>query len=302
MADDVCRFLEDAHRSPEPFMLWVDCFDVHEPWFPPAYLLDLYQPRYDGLPVAQPNYREASHFRPDELENMRARYRAMCTLLSKAVGRMFRTIEDAGLLENSIVTFMSDHGMYLGERGRTGKSGIQADGRTEFPFHREIADICWTMHVPPSLGLATVRGDTRVPGLVQAPDLMPTILELCGVTAPPAAKIEGASLVSLLAGERQGPRPVAITTTTRTDGTDWVHCCRPAVTDGAWKLMLDEGPSAASAELYRVATDPGETVNVLVEERAEADRLHAAMQQWLQAHDAAPATVERLSAERVGLA
>ena len=301
MADDVCRFLEDCYASPQPFLLWVDCFDVHEPWFPPRYLLDLYDPTYDGEPIAQPNYREASVYTPAELRNMRARYKAMCTLLSKAVGRMLRTVEDAGLLDNSIVVFMSDHGMYLGERGRTGKSGIQADARSVFPFHCEINRICWSMHVPPSLNRATVAPGSRLAGLVQAPDLMPTVLELCGIPAPSDVDLEGSSLVPLLEGDAKGPRPLAITaTTTNVDG-GWVHTLAPAVTDGEWKLLVDEGDGDGGPGLYRVADDPGESVNLIAEARDEAQRIHAAMLEWLAAHDATLGTLERLSAGRVGL-
>lgn len=301
MADDVCRFLEDCYASPQPFMLWVDCFDVHEPWFPPQYLLDLYDSTYDGPPIAQPNYREASVYTPAELRNMQARYKAMCTLLSKAVGRMLRTVEDAGLLENSIVVFMSDHGMYLGERGRTGKSGIQADARSVFPFHCEINRICWSMHVPASLNRATVAPGSRLPGLVQAPDLMPTVLELCDIPAPSGVELEGSSLVPLLEGDAKGPRPLAITaTTTNVDG-GWVHTRAPAVTDGEWKLLVDEGDGDGGPGLYRVADDPGESVNLIAEARDEAQRIHSAMLAWLEAHDATPETLERLSAERVGL-
>ena len=302
MADDVCRFLEDCHRSPQPFMLWVDCFDVHEPWFPPRYLLDRYDPTYDGPPMAEPNYREADVYTPAELRNMQARYKAMCTLLSKAVGRMLRTTQDAGLLDNSIVVFMSDHGMYLGERGRTGKSGIQPDGRSVFPFHCEINRICWSMHVPPSLNRTTSAPGSRLPGLVQAPDLMPTVLELCDIPVPADVELEGASLVPMLEGDSAGPRPLAVTaTTTNIDGS-WVQSRRPAVTDGEWKLLLDEDDGAGEPELYRIADDPGETVNLIDSARDEARRIHAEMLEWLKAHEATPATIERLSPTRVSLA
>ena len=301
MADDVCRFLEDCYASPQPFMLWVDCFDVHEPWFPPRYLLDHYDPTYDGPPMAQPNYREASAYTPAELRNMQARYKGMCTLLSKAVGRMLRTVEDAGLLANSIVVFMSDHGMYLGERGRTGKSGIQAERRSVFPFHGEINRICWSMHVPESLNRSMAAPGSRLAGLVQAPDLMPTVLELCDVPVPSEMDLEGASLVPLLEGESDGPRSLAITATTADVGGGWVHTRAPAVTDGQWKLLVDESDGDGGPELYRIADDPGEAVNLIDSDRGEARRIHAAMLDWLAAHDATPAALERLSAERVGL-
>ena len=264
---------------------------MHEPWFPPRYLLDLYDPTYDGPPMAEPNYREADVYTPAELRNMQARYKAMCTLLSKAVGRMLRTTQDAGLLDNSIVVFMSDHGMYLGERGRTGKSGIQADGRSVFPFHCEInrnllvdarAAFAEPDHQP--------RLGSRLPGLVQAPDLMPTVLELCGIPMPAEVELEGRQLGSTAQG-RVGRGLVRWQSPRRLPMWAAAGCirARPAVTDGEWKLLVDEEATVtAEPELYRIADDPGESVNLIDSDREEARRIHAAMLDWLAAHEATP--------------
>ena len=76
---------------------------------------------------------------------------------------------------------------------------------------------------------------------------------------------------------------------------------RPAVTDGEWKLLLNEDDGAGEPELYRIADDPGETVNLIDSARDEARQIHAEMLEWLKAHEATPAMIERLSAARVGL-
>ena len=73
------------------------------------------------------------------------------------------------------------------------------------------------------------------------------------------------------------------------------------MTDGEWKLLVDEGDGDGGPELYRVADDPGEALNLIDSHRDEARRIHGAMLEWLAAHDATPATLERLSAGRVGL-
>ena len=130
---------------------------------------------------------------------------------------------------------------------------------------------------------------------------MPTVLELCEIPISGDLDLEGSSLVPLLEGDAEGPRPLAITaTTTNVDG-GWVHTRAPAVTDGEWKLLVDEGDGDGGPGLYRIADDPGESVNLIAEARDEAQRIHAKMLEWLAAHDATPAALERLSAERVGL-
>ena len=74
------------------------------------------------------------------------------------------------------------------------------------------------------------------------------------------------------------------------------------MTAGEWKLLVDEGDGDGGPGLYRIADDPVEAVKLIDSDRDEARRIHAAMLEWLAAHDATPATLERLSAERVGLA
>ncbi|MDP6359521.1 MAG: sulfatase-like hydrolase/transferase, partial [Planctomycetota bacterium] len=42
------RWLESQSYDSKPFFLWVDTFDPHEPWDPPQYYIDLYDPGYEG--------------------------------------------------------------------------------------------------------------------------------------------------------------------------------------------------------------------------------------------------------------
>jgi arylsulfatase A-like enzyme len=301
LVDAACRWIEDNYRG-GPFMLWMDSFDVHEPWFPPEFLWRMYQPEYDGEPMIQPNYHSASVYSPQELKNMQARYAAMCTLASKQLGRLLRTIEDSGLLQNSIVCFLSDHGMYLGERGRTGKALIKPDAADCFPFHCELTRICWTMHIPPSLGIKSASPGSRLKPVIQAPDLLPTILELCGVSAPKEAQVEGVSLVPWLKNERNDqPREISIATSTTGTSKGFFKCRRPTITDGEWTLLLTEPPDAEAPKLYHVAADPRQERDVFSSHREEARRLHAKMLEWLRAREVENGVLERLSAANSGL-
>lgn len=300
LADVACRWVEDNYRS-GPFLLWLDCFDVHEPWWPPEYLWRMYDPDYEGEPMVHPNYHSAEVYSAAELRNMQARYAAMCTLVSKHLGRVLRVIEDSGLLENTIVCFLSDHGIYLGERGLTGKSLIHTEAFDCFPFHVELARMCWSMYIPSSLGLQSAGGKWYRQ-VVQAPDLMPTLLDLCGVPLPEG--VEGSSLAPLLRGEvSEGPREVSITTwTLKTHhGLGVLHCRRPTVTDGEWTLLLSEPPDPGPPKLYHIAEDEREERDVFSEHREVAQHLHRRMMEWLRDHGADASTLDRLSAARVGL-
>jgi arylsulfatase A-like enzyme len=269
-----CRWLEQNYKA-EKLFLWVDCFDVHEPWDPPHYLVDLYaDPAYDGPPMRHPNYGPASDYTEAELANLRAHYAGEVTLVSKHIGRLLRMVEDTGLLERTAIFFMADHGMYLGEHNRTGKSNISDhDTRGSWPLYEEVSHIPLLVHAP---GAAA---GTRVEVLVQPPDIMPTILELTGTPAPEG--MHGHSLVPLLNGTAQNwPRQIAVS------GFDLPRGKGPngpkvTVTDGEWTLIA-AAEGHAPPELYHCPSDPGQTQDVIDAHRDRAAALHMALCAFLR--------------------
>ena len=56
----------------QPFFLLVDSFDPHEPWDPPRYYTDLYDPGYTGVEQINPQYGPSDYLDPTELRHMRA--------------------------------------------------------------------------------------------------------------------------------------------------------------------------------------------------------------------------------------
>lgn len=52
---DAADWIELNH-SHDKFFLWVDTFDPHEPWNPPLYYVDLYDPGYTGESIDHPPY------------------------------------------------------------------------------------------------------------------------------------------------------------------------------------------------------------------------------------------------------
>ncbi|GAF97564.1 unnamed protein product, partial [marine sediment metagenome] len=69
------------------FFLYVDTFDPHEPWDPPRWLTDLYDPDYKGEPYAWAEYGAASQYGKRELRHMQALYAGECTMVDRWFGR-----------------------------------------------------------------------------------------------------------------------------------------------------------------------------------------------------------------------
>jgi iduronate 2-sulfatase len=174
----------------------------------------------------------------EQLELRRAYY-ACISYVDAQVGRLIDGLRAAGLWENTIVVFTSDHGWHLGEHSVWTK-------RTNYELDTRVPLI---IRVP---------GETsrRTATLSELVDLYPTLCELAGLPAP--AHLEGSSLAPVLRG-REEPGGIALSQFTRYD----THMGRAIRTDRyryvEWS-EIETGRLSAS-ELYDHRDDPGETIN-----------------------------------------
>jgi len=282
------HWLERNYRR-EPFFLYVDTFDPHEPWDPPPHYTDMYDPGYQGEEVTYPIYGPATYLTKEELKHMRALYAGEVTMVDRAVGRLLQKIGDLGLLENTLVVFTTDHGFYLGEHNLTGKVVM---------LYEEVS------HIPLLVRLPGGQGARRCPCLVQPPDLMPTLLELAGAPLPDS--VHGKSLLPLLQGSDQPLREVAVSSWAiihqplarsplNPDAYTWFEQARKTkpstVTDGEWALIC--GAQDVVPELYHLPSDPAQEHSVLGKHRPQALRLHRAYLELLASLGTHPEFVNR---------
>jgi arylsulfatase A-like enzyme len=263
---EAIHWLEENYKDGK-FFLYVDTFDPHEPWDPPKWFVDLYDPDYQGEEVIYPIYGPADYLTKEELKHMRALYAGEATMVDKWIGKLLAKIEDLGLLDKTIIIFTTDHGFYLGEHNLVGKIT---------KIYREVREIPLFIRFPEGKHL-------KVNALTQPPDLMPTILELAGVEIP--STVQGKSLLPIIEGKEKG-RDIAV--------SSWAIIHRPAseervslnpynwaqyawrlkpstITDGVWALIVGAGDM--HPELYHLPSDPNEEINVIDDYRAKAEEL-----------------------------
>ena len=221
----------------KPFALVVDCFDPHEPWTPPDKYLDLYaDPDYAGSLPGNVQYAHADYMPPAAVKRLPAVYGASVTMADAWLGRFLDRFEAAGLMDETVVVFLSDHGIVLGERGWTGKPALE--------LHPELIQVPFLLRDPS--GRAAGQ---ETPYFVSPHDVGPTLLQMTGVPAPEA--MNGVSLAPLLAGGR--PR---LTRRFCFGGyaNHWYY------RDDRWALIADGNNSGR--ELFDLRADPGETRSV----------------------------------------
>ena len=179
------RWLE-RNADQQPFMLWIDTFDPHEPWDAPPRFQEMY---YDSYPCERFLFgygvRHAD-IREEDLPAIRALYAAEVSFVDMWIGRFLQTVEELGLLDSTAIAFSTDHGTHLGEQGCVQKTpGLLNSCVARLPLV--------VRHPDP-----TFAGQ-RVDGLVSSVDFMPTFLEMLGVEESP--ETDGADFWKLATGE-----------------------------------------------------------------------------------------------------
>jgi arylsulfatase A-like enzyme len=261
-AQVACKWVEQNYKC-EDFFLWVDFFDVHEPWDAPEHFTELYDPGFTCERMMHPNYGHASAYTEDELRNLAANYAGEVTLVSKWVGALLRKMRDCGIYDDTLIVFTTDHGMYLGEHDRTGKTNIHdEDERGMWPMYEDIT------HIPLMIKPPGGAGGERRREIVQPPDICPTLLEAAGIDV--GADVVGRSHLPLLSDEGRWDREYAVSGQGFTADTGLTP---QTVTDGEWSLHFGgDNPT----ELYHLPEYPEQRNNVAGDHPEKVSELHAA--------------------------
>jgi arylsulfatase A-like enzyme len=246
--------LLDAHDSSRPFFLYLHFMDVHEYAAPP-------------------------HLKTFGTDS-RGAYLAAIRWVDDAALRVREQLDDAGVLDRSVIVFGADHGETFGEHGVHGHA------------RNVLTPVVW---VPMVFRLPfPVVPSVRVPTQVRNVDLAPTLLELAGVPIPDG--FEGRSLMPLLTGARADPdRPsfAALGVPLFPDAS-----VQSAVSDGSWTYARNATPPEDDPEAYESKAvapgaeflfdrrmDPGENANLVAREVAEAERMAALLDAHLAERD-----------------
>ncbi|MGJ6980791.1 sulfatase [Aestuariimicrobium soli] len=165
------------------WLLWLECFDPHEPFFSTPEAHELVPSDYRGPTFDWPDYKRVEET-PEQVEHLRREYAALLAMCDASLGRVLDAFDEHGLWDDTLLIVCTDHGFLLGEHDWYGKN-VQ-------PWYEE------NIHTPlfiwdPRAGIA---GERRAE-LVQTIDLPPTLLEWFGVAVPP--DMQGRDLAPVVA-------------------------------------------------------------------------------------------------------
>ena len=181
-------------------------------------------------------------------------YLASISLIDDNVGRVLDALDQSGQADKTMIVFTSDHGEFLGNHDLLRKPSLHYDETLRVP-----------LLIRPPAGAVTPR---RERGLVELVDVVPTLLSLLDVPAPPG--VQGMDLSAALreserigrddiysdmfdlAPQRFGDRsgPYMAVQTLRTE---------------RWKLNTYPTAGRAFGQLFDLQTDPDESRNLYAE-------------------------------------
>ena len=191
---------------------------------------------------------------PEGVKDFAAMTRAYWgTILSvdDSVGRIYDTLKQLGILENTIIVFMGDNGLLNGEHG-------MVDKRT---MHEPSIRIPLIIRYP---GLTPTNNPKVIEQMVLTVDIAPTILELCN--AKPLKNIHGKSVVKLVQKGDPKWRTSFFYEYNYEKQFPYTPNVRGVRTD-EWKYMHyphgDGKPDRHLAELYNLKEDPEERFNLI---------------------------------------
>lgn len=273
--DMAMDWLADRAGKPSPFFIWLHLFDPHTPHTPPQpFALGFRPAAAMGLsPVrAWSPFRRTGprSFTEPVLGGDRDLYDGEVAYLDRQTGRLLDFLESRGLLENTIVAVVADHGENLGDHGIRFRHVGLFDSTTHVPLM-----IRWPGREPEG---------RRIEGLVQTIDLFPTLVAATGLEAP---KQDGIDLRELTGGERHGRRAVFSEHAGRLGVSVRTHDYRYGLNQGNDKFFPD-GPY-----LYDLKADPGETRNLAGRGLPIEKELNGLLLRWIADRQRSPSPESR---------
>jgi arylsulfatase B len=248
--ENAMRFMKRSAQAGKPFFTYIPTNAPHGPmWAPDSY---------------SAMYRDVKGLRDPG-------FYGMITNIDDNVGKLRGFLKETGLEANTILIFTTDNGTAAGANvfnaGMRGQKGSAYEGGHRVPFF-----LRW-----PKGGLAQGRD---IDTLAAHIDVLPTLLDLCGVKHVGTKQLHGKSLRPLLHDSKpRWPERAIVVDSQRLEHL--VKWRQTAVLTSRWRLVnpTPEG-NPSGVELYDIRQDPGQRNNVAAANPAVVGELTKEYEAW----------------------
>jgi arylsulfatase A-like enzyme len=268
--DAALRFIGQSRER--PFFAYLAYNAPHEPLQVP----DRYYRPYKEMNLSLDDFPTTGHLVEGKMDpDKTARVYGMETNIDDNVGRLLAELQTQKLADDTIVIFLCDNGPQQPRynAGLHGLKGSVYDGGIRVPFL-----VRWPGHFAAGKKLAPVAAHI---------DVMPTLLDACGVGQPYGIQIDGISLLPLLTGRTESlPDRTLYFQWHRGDVPELYRAC--AAREPRWKLVQPRGAAAGPFagpprfELYDMPADSGEMNDVADKHPDVVERLRRGYEAWFK--------------------
>lgn len=184
----------------------------------------------------------------------------MIWAMDRAIGKVVKTLEKNGQLENTLIFFLNDNGGPLFNNSDNeplkGWKGNKFEGGHRVPFL-----VHWKGHI---------KGGRTFGGLTSSFDIFATSIAAAGIEDAPGKPLDGVNLLPSLGGEKEGNPHQKLY---------WRKEDIAAMRDGKWKLirLRDYGFS-----LYNLDENLSETDNLVETKPKRFEQMKADLEAWEQ--------------------
>lgn len=216
------------------------------------------------------------------LDDATAKVYGMVENIDENFGRLIAALDRLDLRQNTIVIFLTDNGAQQQRfsAGQRGRKGTVYEGGIRVPFFLQ-----WP---------AAIEGGRTIDRIAGYTDVLPTLLDLCGLPLPGKKALEGISLQPLLTARmppRRWPERTLFFQVHR--GLEPKQYQHFAAVTQRFKLVgypgtfnredLDTAGSPPPLELYDLTSDPGEQKDLAAQKPDVLARLRREYESWFQA-------------------
>lgn len=259
LTDEALRYIGVGRGK--PFFCMVSYRNPHGPFRP-------VQPQ-DAAPYRGKKLTlfKGSEVNPKRTERLLRDYYACCTAVDRNLGRLLAKLDEMGIAKNTLVIFTGDNGYMIGQHGLHSKGNAH---RLAPPGGCRPNMFDPSVLVPLAIRWpAVVKPGLRIDEMVGQIDFFATLCDVAGVPSGSRPATESVSLLPLLKGTKIPWRDAFF-------GSFDQHHYEPAanlrmIRTDRWKLVRNFKPGGQD-ELYDLANDPDELVNLAADPKARATR------------------------------
>ena len=183
----------DHNSKRKPFFAFINYFDPHDPYLPPAAYSKMYRTspsrmngRIEGIysdrSTGERIAKDGKPLREDDYEALKALYDGEIRFMDDQLSKLFDYLRQNSLLSNTLVVITSDHGESIGEHK------ILDHGHALYEEQIRVPLLMIGPNIP--------KGK-RISGIIRNIDILPTLMEYLKLTSP--SDIQGKSFLSNLA-------------------------------------------------------------------------------------------------------